>query len=75
MLGAMSPRTQRTHPFAGFQDLKEAPRHARWIVGRLVRENNPAGRPTVLGLATGSPPAPIANHSAKNKDEGLDLPA
>jgi glucosamine-6-phosphate deaminase len=52
----------------------EASRHAAQIVDRLVRENNAAGRHTVLGLATGSTPVGFYREMIRlHKDEGLDL--
>lgn len=52
----------------------EATRHAALIVERLIRENNSAGRPTVLGLATGSTPVGLYRELIRlHKQEGLDL--
>src|SRR5580765_3090236 len=57
-----------------FKTSGEASRHAALIVERLVRENNSAGRPTVLGLATGSTPVGLYRELIRlHKDEGLDL--
>lgn len=57
-----------------FKTAGEASRHAALIVERLVRENNSAGRPTVLGLATGSTPVGVYRELIRlHKEEGLDL--
>ncbi|HEX3151630.1 MAG TPA: glucosamine-6-phosphate deaminase [Gemmataceae bacterium] len=57
-----------------FKTSSEASRHAALIVERLVRENNSAGRPTVLGLATGSTPVGLYRELIRlHRDEGLDL--
>lgn len=57
-----------------FKTSGEASRHAALIVERLVRENNSAGRPTVLGLATGSTPVGLYRELIRlHKEEGLDL--
>ncbi|HKB03958.1 MAG TPA: glucosamine-6-phosphate deaminase, partial [Gemmataceae bacterium] len=57
-----------------FKTAGEASRHAALIVERLVRENNSAGRPTILGLATGSTPVGLYRELIRlHKEEGLDL--
>lgn len=57
-----------------FKTSGEASRHAALILERLVRENNSAGRPTVLGLATGSTPVGLYRELIRlHRDEGLDL--
>jgi glucosamine-6-phosphate deaminase len=57
-----------------FKTSGDASRHSALIVERLVRENNSAGRPTVLGLATGSTPVGLYRELIRlHKDEGLDL--
>src|SRR5829696_8173270 len=57
-----------------FKTAGEASRHAALIVERLVRENNSAGRPTVLGLATGSTPVGLYRELIRlHREEGLDL--
>ncbi len=57
-----------------FKTSGEASRHAALIVDRLVRENNSAGRPTVLGLATGSTPVGLYRELIRlHQEEGLDL--
>jgi len=57
-----------------FKASGEASRHAASIVERLVRENSAAGRPTVLGLATGSTPVGFYRELIRmHQKEGLDL--
>jgi glucosamine-6-phosphate deaminase len=57
-----------------FKTSSDASRHAALIVERLVHENNSAGRPTVLGLATGSTPVGLYRELIRlHKEEGLDL--
>src|SRR5688572_1868017 len=57
-----------------FKASSEASRHAASIVERLVRENNSAGRTTVLGLATGSTPVGFYRELIRlHTKEGLDL--
>ena len=57
-----------------FKTSGEASRHAASIVERLVRENSSAGRPTVLGLATGSTPVGLYRELIRlHRDENLDL--
>ena len=57
-----------------FKTSGEAARHAALVVDRLVRENNSAGRPTVLGLPTGSTPVGLYRELIRlHNEEGLDL--
>jgi glucosamine-6-phosphate deaminase len=57
-----------------FKTSGEASRHAAVMVERLVRENNSAGRPTVLGLATGSTPVGLYRELIRlHKEDDLDL--
>jgi glucosamine-6-phosphate deaminase len=57
-----------------FQTANEASRHAAQVIDQLVRENNAAGRPTVLGLATGSTPVGLYRELIRlHKEERLDL--
>lgn len=57
-----------------FKTSGEAARHAALIVERLVRENNSVGRPTVLGLATGSTPVGLYRELIRlHREEGLDF--
>src|SRR5438034_2241725 len=57
-----------------FKTSNEASRHAALIVERLVRENNSAGLPTVLGLATGSTPVGLYRELIRlHRESGLDF--
>ncbi|HKB03471.1 MAG TPA: glucosamine-6-phosphate deaminase, partial [Gemmataceae bacterium] len=59
-----------------FPTSADASRHAALMVERLIRENNSAGRPTVLGLATGSTPVGLYRELIRlHKEEDLDLSA
>lgn len=59
-----------------FRTARDASRHAAHLVERLVRDNAAAGRPTVLGLATGSTPVGFYRELIRlHRDEGLDLSA
>jgi glucosamine-6-phosphate deaminase len=61
-------------PSLVFSTSADAARHAALIVERLVRENNSAGKPTVLGLATGSTPVGLYRELIRlHKEEDLDL--
>src|SRR5690606_5389619 len=43
-------------PTLMFRNAREADKHVAMVVASLIRENNSAGLPTVLGLPTGSTP-------------------
>ena len=61
-------------PSLVFDTSADASRHAALIVERLVRENNSAGKSTVLGLATGSTPVGVYRELIRlHKEEELDL--
>jgi len=61
-------------PTLVFETSADAARHAALIVERAVRENNSAGRPTVLGLATGSTPVGLYRELIRlHREAGLDL--
>ncbi len=61
-------------PTLVFATSGEASRHASLIVERVIREHNSAGRPTVLGLATGSTPVGLYRELIRlHRDAGLDL--
>ena len=61
-------------PTLVFETSADASRHAALIVERAVRENNSAGRNTVLGLATGSTPVGLYRELIRlHRDAGLDL--
>jgi len=57
-----------------FKTSNDASKHAAQIVEHLVRDNNAAGKPTVLGLATGSTPVGFYRELIRlHKEEKLDL--
>src|SRR5262245_21363695 len=52
----------------------QASRHVALMIDGLIRENNAAHRPTVLGLATGSTPVGLYRELIRlHKEAGLDL--
>ncbi len=57
-----------------FNHVSEVDRHVALVVEGLIRENNSAGTPTVLGLPTGSTPIGVYRELIRlRKDEGLDF--
>lgn len=61
-------------PTLMFRNSKEAAKHVATMVESLIRENNAAGKPTVLGLPTGSTPVGVYRELIRmHKDEGLDF--
>lgn len=83
MATSTAPRPQRIPaqylrhtkiPTLMFRNSREAARHVAAMVESLIRENNAAGKPTVLGLPTGSTPVGIYRELIRlHKDEGLDF--
>src|ERR1700704_3609088 len=52
----------------------EASRHVALMIESLLRQNNSAGRPTVLGLPTGSTPVGMYRELIRlHKEAGLDF--
>ena len=52
----------------------QAARHVALIIESLIRQNNSAGRPTVLGLPTGSTPVGLYRELVRlHVEEGLDF--
>src|SRR5437660_7095303 len=52
----------------------QASRHVALMIESLIRQNNSASRPTVLGLATGSTPVGLYRELIRlHKEAGLDL--
>src|SRR5438094_8472538 len=60
-------------PTLVFPSSHQASRHVALMSESLIRQNNSAGRPTVLGLATGSTPVGLYRELIRlHKEEGLD---
>lgn len=61
-------------PTLMFHSVAEADKHVAGIVESLIRKNNAAGVPTVLGLPTGSTPLGVYRELCRmHKEEGLDF--
>ena len=61
-------------PTVAFPDSAQASRHVALLIEKLIRDNNAANRPTVLGLATGSTPVGVYRELIRlHKDAGLDF--
>src|SRR5438128_6753148 len=61
-------------PTLVFPTSDQASRHVALMIESLIRQNNSANRPTVLGLATGSTPVGLYRELIRlHKDAGLDL--
>jgi glucosamine-6-phosphate deaminase len=61
-------------PTLVFPTSSQASRHVALAIDNLIRHNNSAGRPTVLGLATGSTPVGLYRELIRlHKEAGLDF--
>ncbi len=61
-------------PTLMFGESSEASRHVALMIESLIRQNNSAGKPTVLGLATGSTPIGLYRELIRlHREENLDL--
>jgi glucosamine-6-phosphate deaminase len=61
-------------PTLVFPTSAQASRHVALMIESLIRQNNSAGRPTVLGLATGSTPVGLYRELIRlHKEAGLDF--
>lgn len=61
-------------PTLMFRNAGEAAKHVALVVESLIRENNSAGLPTVLGLPTGSTPIGVYRELIRlHRDEDLDF--
>jgi glucosamine-6-phosphate deaminase len=61
-------------PTLVFATSVQASRHVALMIESLIRQNNSAGRPTVLGLATGSTPVGLYRELIRlHKEAGLDF--
>src|SRR3954465_2513679 len=57
-----------------FRNSVDASRHVALMIESLIRQNNSAGRATVLGLPTGSTPVGLYRELIRlHKEAGLDL--
>src|SRR6516165_8100271 len=61
-------------PTLVFPTSTQASRHVALMIESLIRQNNSAGRSTVLGLATGSTPVGLYRELIRlHKEAGLDF--
>jgi glucosamine-6-phosphate deaminase len=61
-------------PTLVFPTSAQAARHVALMIESLIRQNNSAGRPTVLGLPTGSTPVGLYRELIRlHRDAGLDF--
>jgi glucosamine-6-phosphate deaminase len=61
-------------PTLVFPTSGQAARHVALMIESLIRQNNSAGRPTVLGLPTGSTPVSMYRELVRlHREQGLDL--
>jgi glucosamine-6-phosphate deaminase len=61
-------------PTLVFPTSSQATRHVALMIESLIRQNNSAGRPTVLGLPTGSTPVGLYRELIRlHRDAGLDF--
>jgi glucosamine-6-phosphate deaminase len=61
-------------PTLVFPTSTQAARHVALLIESLIRQNNSAGRPTVLGLPTGSTPVGLYRELVRlHKETGLDF--
>src|SRR5947209_5584399 len=60
-------------PTLVFDTSAQAARHLALMIESLIRQNNSAGRPTVLGLPTGSTPVGLYRELIRLHKEGLDF--
>src|ERR1700745_434514 len=61
-------------PTLVFPTSTQASRHVALMIESLIRQNNSANRPTVLGLATGSTPVGMYRELIRlHKESGLDF--
>src|SRR5262249_40870547 len=61
-------------PTLVFPSSAQASRHLALMIESIIRQNNSAGRPTVLGLPTGSTPVGLYRELIRlHKEAGLDF--
>jgi glucosamine-6-phosphate deaminase len=65
---------QTAVPTLAFVDSADVGHHVALVIASLIRENNSAGMPTVLGLPTGSTPTGVYRALIQlHQEEGLDF--
>src|ERR1700730_4517560 len=67
------PQTHTKIPTLVFPTSTQAARHVALMIESLIRQNNSAGRPTVLGLPTGSTPVGLYRELIRLHKDGLDF--
>src|SRR5438045_8117424 len=68
------PHTHTKMPTLVFPTSSLTSRHVALMIESLIRQNNSAGRPTVLGLATGSTPVGLYRELIRlHQEAGLDF--
>src|SRR4051812_6586949 len=73
-MSSLHPLPHTRTPCLLFPNSVAASRYVAREIDKLVRARNAAGRPTVLGLATGSTPVGLYRELIRlHRDEGLDL--
>src|SRR5437667_1754101 len=71
---ASQPVPHTKVPTFVFDTSSQAARHLALMIESLIRQNNSAGRPTVLGLPTGSTPVGLYRELVRlHEQEGLDF--
>ena len=73
-MGPLHPLPHTRVPTVRFKTAGEAARYVARELDKLIRSRNAAGKPTVLGLATGSTPVSLYRELIRlHKEEGLDF--
>lgn len=74
MMAALHPVPHTRTPVLRFVNALAASQYVAREIDKLIRSRNAAGKPTVLGLATGSTPVGLYRELIRlHKDEGLDF--
>ena len=73
-MAPLHPVPHTRTPVLRFANALTASKYVAREIDKLVRSRNAAGKPTILGLATGSTPVGLYRELVRlHKDEGLDL--
>src|SRR5688500_2374740 len=73
-MGPLHPLPHTRTPTVRFRTAADAARHVARELDKLIRARNAAGKPTVLGLATGSTPVGLYRELIRlHKEEQLDF--